>query len=347
MDQHPVPQNISSYEFRLVGEMTLKQFFQVAGGILIGIVLFRMPLPFFLKWPLILVAVLTGVMLAFVPVNGRPFSQWIMAFIRSIYSATEFSWASTSAQPLDTLPQFVNPSKSSALDQLESQVFSRITTLLSGGVPAAAPAAQPLPTEPVAPLPPSPSPITPLPTPAPMMAPAAFTPPPAAPTSAPTRLVVSTETENHVIASHESAAPAIATPEVTDLPPTPAKPAPTNPTPVYSASTLPMPPPAAPQSLAPQAQTASNLPIPERPNIVSGVVMSGGQPVDGAIVEILNSATGIPVRALRSNKNGQFQTATPLSKGNYNISVEKAGLTFAPVSIICDDKIISPIQLSA
>jgi len=31
MEQHPIPQQISSYEFKLVGEMTLKQFLKAAG----------------------------------------------------------------------------------------------------------------------------------------------------------------------------------------------------------------------------------------------------------------------------------------------------------------------------
>ncbi|KKR52786.1 MAG: hypothetical protein UT88_C0021G0001, partial [Candidatus Woesebacteria bacterium GW2011_GWD2_40_19] len=38
MEQHPIPQNISSYQFRLVGDMTLKQFFQLAGGFLVGLI---------------------------------------------------------------------------------------------------------------------------------------------------------------------------------------------------------------------------------------------------------------------------------------------------------------------
>ena len=96
MDQHPVPQNISSYEFHLVGDMTLKQFFQLAGGIAVAAVLYRLPLPFFIKWPVMALSVLMGIMLAFVPVSGRPFSQWIMAFIKAIYSPTEFHWSETS-----------------------------------------------------------------------------------------------------------------------------------------------------------------------------------------------------------------------------------------------------------
>ena len=78
MDQHPVPQNISSYEFRLVGDMTLKQFFQLAGGVIGGVIIYRLPLPFFLKYPFAGLSILLGVMLAFVPVSG-PRGNWIDA----------------------------------------------------------------------------------------------------------------------------------------------------------------------------------------------------------------------------------------------------------------------------
>ena len=86
MQQHPVPQNISSYEFRLVGDMTLKQFFQLAGGVLVAFILYKTALPGILKWPLMSISALTGVLLAFVPINGRPFSQWLYAFFKAVYS---------------------------------------------------------------------------------------------------------------------------------------------------------------------------------------------------------------------------------------------------------------------
>ena len=50
MEQHPIPQQISSYEFKLVGEMTLKQFAKAAGGIIIALVINSAPLVFFIKW---------------------------------------------------------------------------------------------------------------------------------------------------------------------------------------------------------------------------------------------------------------------------------------------------------
>ena len=37
MEQHPIPQQISSYEFKLIGDMTLKQFLKAAIGIILAI----------------------------------------------------------------------------------------------------------------------------------------------------------------------------------------------------------------------------------------------------------------------------------------------------------------------
>ena len=39
MAQHPIPQQISSYEFKLVGEMTLKQFLKAAAGVIIALLI--------------------------------------------------------------------------------------------------------------------------------------------------------------------------------------------------------------------------------------------------------------------------------------------------------------------
>ena len=55
MEQHPIPQQISSYEFKLVGEMTLKQFGKAAGGIILALIVNSSHLVFFIKWPLVFV----------------------------------------------------------------------------------------------------------------------------------------------------------------------------------------------------------------------------------------------------------------------------------------------------
>jgi hypothetical protein len=72
-----------------------------------------------------------------------------------------------------------------------------------------------------------------------------------------------------------------------------------------------------------------------------------GQPLNGITVEIVDTSTGIPARALRTNRLGQFQIAIPLTPGTYNIIAEKEGLVFAPVSVQVKGSIIPPIVISA
>ena len=40
MDAHPIPQNVTSFQFKLVGEMTLKQFLYLATGMVIAYIFF-------------------------------------------------------------------------------------------------------------------------------------------------------------------------------------------------------------------------------------------------------------------------------------------------------------------
>ena len=88
MEQHPIPQQISSYEFKLVGEMTLKQFLKAGAGILLAIIINALPIVTILKWPLILLVAGTGIEIAFVPFNDRPLEVWIGAFVKAIYKPT-------------------------------------------------------------------------------------------------------------------------------------------------------------------------------------------------------------------------------------------------------------------
>lgn len=92
MDQHPIPQQITSYEFKLVGEMTLKQFLKAAAGFVLAILINSTKLVSIIKWPLMLMSGGIGLLLAFVPLEDRPLEVWIVSFIRSIYSPTMFTY---------------------------------------------------------------------------------------------------------------------------------------------------------------------------------------------------------------------------------------------------------------
>lgn len=92
MEQHAIPQQISSYEFRLVGSMTLKQFFKLACGLLIAFVIYSSRLVFLVKWPLVFLFAAFGFALAFMPINERPLDLWIGIFIKGILLPTIYLW---------------------------------------------------------------------------------------------------------------------------------------------------------------------------------------------------------------------------------------------------------------
>lgn len=92
MGQHPIPSQISSYEFKLVGEMTLKQFLKAAAGIILAVLINATKIVVLIKWPLMLIAGGAGLLLAFVPFEDRPLETWVKAFIKSIYSPTIYTY---------------------------------------------------------------------------------------------------------------------------------------------------------------------------------------------------------------------------------------------------------------
>lgn len=80
--------------------MTLKQFFQIAGGALIALIFYASPLHPIIKWPAIIFFGLAGVALAFLPFEERPLDKWVIAFFKSVYSPTLFFWKKTTKPPV-------------------------------------------------------------------------------------------------------------------------------------------------------------------------------------------------------------------------------------------------------
>jgi len=313
IQQHPVPQHISSYEFRLVGDMTLKQFGWLAGGVVVGLIFYGLPLRGIIKWPLALTSGFVGFAFAFMPIEERPLSTWLFAFIKAVFSPTLFIWqkkpqkleifepivhqpVSLKAPPpnvlmvrqyLTTLPQV--PAKN-PLDQKEEEHLRQIAALF--------PATKT-----------SPKPIT--------------SPPPVPP-------------KKEVLQSQPSPSPfQKPSPKPPAKPPIEAF--------IYRQFRKPRKP-------AIEAKTSKELPIPippPAPNIISGMVFDkNGEIVEGAILEIRNPE-GIPVRALKTNKLGQFIIATPLENGQYEIEVEKEGLNFDIIKFEAKGEMIPPFEIRA
>lgn len=92
LEQHPVPQNVTNFQFRLVGDMTLKQFGYLAAGAILAYISYNLPLPFFFTWPLTALFALGGIGFAFVPIEERPMDVWFLSFIKGVYSPTLYIW---------------------------------------------------------------------------------------------------------------------------------------------------------------------------------------------------------------------------------------------------------------
>jgi hypothetical protein len=121
MEQHPIPQQISSYEFKLVGDMTLKQFLKAAAGIVLAFLINASGLVFFIKWPLMLICGGGGLLLAFVPFQDRPIETWVMAFLKSIYSPTIYTYKKIPDK--DWMDLIMNKSKKGPTNEEEDKVM--------------------------------------------------------------------------------------------------------------------------------------------------------------------------------------------------------------------------------
>ena len=318
MEQHPIPQNISSYQFRLVGDMTLKQFFQLAGGIVVGLIFYSSPLLPIIKWPFAIVSVILGVALAFLPLEERPLEKWIISFFKAIYSPTLYYWKKgdlsekifqdeplTQTAPIaeEEIEKFSGVKKIetplSKLEAAEKGFLGGLMSIFSNLIPTAS-TTNPTSGEPRL------TPEVPLTT-QPFQVP--LTQPVKIAQEVKPRVVV----EEAPQAVTSQVAPILAGEEMVST-----KQA------IFSVDAAPPNPPVT-------------------PNVVVGQVADMDRKIiEGAILEIKDSA-GRPIRALKSNKLGHFIIVTPLDSGKYDIVTEKDGFEFSPISFEAIGELIPPI----
>ncbi len=357
MEAHPVPQNVTSFEFRLIGDMTLKQFAYLAIGAGIAYLFFvflAIPAPL-LAWPVIVISSFLGVAFAFIPLAGRPLDHWTKAFLKAIYSPTQRSWQ-----------------KSGKIFKSNPLFNQRLNLFLSSQFPQPAPvnlshlsAAR------------APIPYTqPRPAPAPIPQPAVQKPPPPPPqpnTTMPTpkeledSVNLAKEAQSLQVKILESQRELSRIKQDTKQPGSDIKiqteqfndvlenlqqlmsEAQETKKELASVTKEPLAPltPVKVQvvSLPPQKQT--QLTLTTFPNVINGIVVdSQGNYLDGVVV-VIHDKDGLPVRALKSNKLGQFTGATPLPNGTYNIELEKDNLIFDILQIQLEGKVLPPIKIAA
>lgn len=348
MEQHPVPQQISSYEFRLVGDMTLKQFAQLAAGGILALFFYITPLPGYFKWPLMFISFFGGLALAFLPFEERPLTTWVFAFFKAVYSPTQFVWKkqrqilpifeekynrnvqitrpkSGQTSSPDKLKEYLAslPKNQNTLDAEEEKFLGQIQNLFATVQVNTTRVQSPYRYQPQSPI------VHEYPRPE---IPRKVGRPPKAEAEKPKAQGVIPQTYTPPIPKIEQVKPRF------------------NPwanAPRYRPTT-PSFEPKTRESHAPQAQFASDLPMPmmpEYPNIITGMVTDlRGRIIEGAILEIRDSQ-GNPVRALRTNRLGQFQIATPLINDTYELEIEKEGYHFETVKVELKGEIIKPVEI--
>lgn len=107
MENHPIPQNVTGFQFKLIGDMTVKQFaYLAAGSIVAGIFMFGTSFNFILiKFPIISMSLGLGLGLAFLPIHGRPLDIMLVNFIKALFAPNQFVYQKTGGQLI--VPAFV------------------------------------------------------------------------------------------------------------------------------------------------------------------------------------------------------------------------------------------------
>lgn len=90
MEQHPVPRQITTFEFKLIGFLTIKQFIYIIVFIPIGFIVYSL-------FPIPILNILLGIIvggfgfaLALLPINDRPLDVWVKNLFKRLTSPTQY-----------------------------------------------------------------------------------------------------------------------------------------------------------------------------------------------------------------------------------------------------------------
>ena len=83
------------------------------------------------------------------------------------------------------------------------------------------------------------------------------------------------------------------------------------------------------------------------PNVINGVIKDKNRLLLSDVIIVVKDSGGQPVRALKSNKIGQFAISTPLPNGTYTMELESAGHSFDVVEVGVEGKVMHPIEIRA
>lgn len=100
MDQHPIPRQITTFEFKLIGFMTLKQFIYIVIFAVFGFIFYGLtPIPY-LNILLGIIVGSIGLAFAFLPINDRPLDVWVKNLIKRLTSPTQYIFKKENPPPI-------------------------------------------------------------------------------------------------------------------------------------------------------------------------------------------------------------------------------------------------------
>lgn len=100
MQEHPIPRQITTFEFKLIGELTLKQFTYLAfGSVITIIVYFIVPGFFYINFLFAAIPAAIALGFAFVPINDRPMDVWLKNLVVRLTSPTQYYFKKNNAPP--------------------------------------------------------------------------------------------------------------------------------------------------------------------------------------------------------------------------------------------------------
>ena len=341
MEQHPIPQNITSFQFKLVGDMTLKQFLYLASGLTIAYIFFVFITPSspILAWPVIIISSIVGTAFAFLPIADRPLDHWLIAFLKAVYSPTKRAWYKNNL-PLSSYPQFIN-----RFSIFKYQTYQQKIT------PTAAP--QFFPPQPVPKPPPAYSiPIPEQPKPLPSQQELSKTVELAKQAQTLQVQIIETEKRLRQIKEDPDIASQASTENINQI--------------LGNLQKLmndaggikrqlarithqeESPKQTIQISIVPaQAQKQTQIILTTQPNVINGIIADQNKNYLDGVVVVIYDKGGLPVRALKTNKLGQFSGSTPLPSGTYTIQLEKDNFSFDVLQIELKGEILPPLGIIA
>ncbi len=128
MEKHAIPRDVTGFQFKLIGDMTLKQFAYLATGCILGYIFFSLPIAFFIKIPIAFLFVIMGISLAFLPISGRPLDTMLSLFIKALFTPNQYIFQKTNTQTNPITSTLANQPKSN-LDKKEEVYMQSVVPI--------------------------------------------------------------------------------------------------------------------------------------------------------------------------------------------------------------------------